>query len=264
MSQSPSLAKFSFLAGSGADVKVTDANSDNVLHHVARSQHLDIMKRAVKLGVSVRQANNDGDLPIHLASRSNESDNMKCLNFLIAKKSPVNAKNKENESCLFLALESKATKCAGRLLQAGATLVDSKLKYLEYDEVTLLADPLVIMMAPKPIEMTLRLGTLFSKCAKRDESHCAELQSLSESMQRLAVEMMDKAEWTEYDVTDDLFSYGMENEQKLVRQSFRHSPTVKHVRALTLPSTLRDTRRRSLLSLTLSFSLSPAFPSRRN
>ncbi|XP_065838952.1 short transient receptor potential channel 4-like isoform X2 [Oscarella lobularis] len=212
---SSSFSKFSLLLRLGADVKATDSSSENVLHHAARYNRLGIMKRAVELGVSPLKADEDGNLPIHVASSSDDGDNMKCLNFLIEKKSPVNAKNKENESCLFTALQSKATKCVGRLLQAGASLADSKLKYLQYDEVTLLANPQVIMMAPKPIEMTLRLGTLFSKCAKRDESHRGELQSLSESMQSLAVEMMDKADWTEYDITDDLFAYGMENEQKL-------------------------------------------------
>ena len=134
------------------------------------------MKRAVELGVSHSKADKD-----EIFRFSDESDNMECLDFLLQKKSPFNANNKENESCLFTALQSKATKCVGRLLQAGASLADSQLKYLQYDEVILLDNPEVIMMPPKPIEMTLRLGTLFSKCAKRDESHRGELHSRSKA-----------------------------------------------------------------------------------
>ena len=228
--RSQSFATFSFLVESlGVDVQVTDSNSKNVLHHAVISNQLDVMKLAVERGVSLRHADDNGWLPIHYASTLDDSQRMECLNFLIKNNSPVNAKSKKNESCLFTALQSKATKCVGRLLQAGATLNDSKLECLEYDEVTLLADPQVMMMAPKPIDTMLRLGTLFSKCAKRDESHRGELQSLSESMQSLAVEMMVKADWMDFNITDDLFAYGIEKEQKLVRQSLRHCRTVKRI-----------------------------------
>ena len=204
---------FSLLLRFGADVNETDRQLRNVVHHAAIHKHPDIMKRAVELGVSPLKADDLGDFPIHHASWSGDTE---CLNFLIEDESPVNAKNKEKESCLFLALESQAEKCVGRLLEAGASLEDSKLKDLGYDEVTLLADPQVIMTAPKPIERMLRLGTLFAMCAKREESHRCELQSLSERMQSLAVEMMDKANWWCSDITDDLLAYGIETEQKLV------------------------------------------------
>ena len=207
------LAKFSALL-LRANLRVTDSDSANILHYGAAYERLEIMKRAVDLGISPLDADIDGNLPIHFASQADER--IECLNFLIKKQSPVNAKNGDNESCLFLALQNRATKCVGRLLQAGATLTDSKLKYLQYDEVSLLADSHVIMMAPKPIEMALRFGMLFAKCSKRDESYRGELKALSENMQSLAVKLMIKAEWTESDITENLFVYGLKNEQKLV------------------------------------------------
>ena len=212
---SSSFEKFSLLLDLEADVKETDSKSRNVLHHAALSENLGIMRLAVERGVSPQDRDDEGNLPIHFAC---ESGDVKCLEFFIEKQSPVNEPNKIGQSCLHLALEKEAKMCVERLIKAGATFDDSTIRDLRYDKVTLLADHRVIRRSPKPIEMTLRLATLYHECAQRDELHRLELWSLSKSMQGLAVEMMDKAHWTKDDITDDLFEYGMENQQKMVSQ----------------------------------------------
>ncbi|XP_065839482.1 uncharacterized protein [Oscarella lobularis] len=183
---------------------------------------MDVMKRAIELGVSLLDADNDGNLPIHMASYTKEglglpnaSAHLKGLKYLIQHNSPVNAKNKLNESPLFIALRFGLKKFVIRLIRAGATLADSKLKFLPYEKVTLLGDPQIILKTPNPIETMLKLRTLFSKCAQRDESHRTDYLSLSKKMESLAVEMMDKANWSSSDITDELFAYGTETEQKL-------------------------------------------------
>ena len=207
--------KFSLLLQLEVDIKVTDSKSRNVVHIAAECGRFRIMKRATVLGVSPLDVDNDGCSPIHLASRSDDGD-LECLNYLIENNSPVNAKNKRNESPLFLALQRRATKFIACLVQAGATLDDSKLKCLQYDEVTLLNDAQVILVAPKPLDMMLRLGALFAKCAQHDESHRDDYLSLSKDMELLAVEMMIRAKWTANDIMSDSFTYGIEAEQKLV------------------------------------------------
>ena len=192
---------------------------------------MDVMKRAIELGVSLLDADNDGNLPIHMASYTKEglglpnaSAHLKGLKYLIQHNSPVNAKNKLNESPLFIALRFGLKKFVIRLIRAGATLADSKLKFLPYEKVTLLGDPQIILKTPNPIETMLKLRTLFSKCAQRDESHRTDYLSLSKKMESLAVEMMDKANWSSSDITDELFAYGTETEQKLVSRSACREP----------------------------------------
>ena len=211
--------KFSLLLQLEVDVKATDSKSRNVVHIAAECGRFRVMKRATRLSVSPLDVDNDGCFPIHLASLSDDgdpSDRLECLNYLIENNSPVNAKNKRNESPLFLALQRRATTLVERLVQAGATLADSKLKCLQYDEVTLLNDTQVILVAPKPLNMMLRLGALFAKCAQHDESHRDDYLSLSKDMERLAVEMMIKAKWKANDIMSESFTYGIEAEQKLV------------------------------------------------
>ena len=221
-----SFAKFSLLRRLKVDIKATDTRSRNIVHIAAECGHFPIMKRAIELGVSPLDADDEGCFPMHFVSRSDSgdpaemSDRLKCLNYLIENNASVNAKNKRNESPLFLALQRKAKTFIERLVQAGATLADSKLKCLQYDEVTLLSDPQVILVAPKPLDMMLRLGALFAKCAKRDELHRGELLTLSNDMERLAVEMMDKAKWRADDIIN-LFAHGIEAEQKLVSAFIR-------------------------------------------
>ena len=220
-----SFAKFNLLRRRlEVDIKATDTRSRNIVHIAAECGRFRIMKRAIELGVSPLDADDEGCFPMHLASRSDYgspaemSDRLECLNYLIESNVPVNAKNKRNESPLFLALQTKAKKFIERLVQAGATLGYSKLKCLQYDEVTLLCDPQVILVAPKPLDMMLRLGALFAKCAKRDETHRGEFLALSNDMERLAVEMMDKAKWRANDIMSNLFTRGIEAEQKLVSE----------------------------------------------
>ena len=132
------------------------------------------------LGVSPLDADDDGCFPMHFLSRSDfgeMSERLECLNYLIENNASVNAKNKRNESPLFLALQTKAKKFIERLVQAGATLVDSKLKCLQCDEVTLLSDPQVILVAPKPLDMMLRLGA-FSPSAPNATIRIAAIFSL--------------------------------------------------------------------------------------
>ena len=124
------------------------------------------------------------------------------------------------------------------LLKIGATCVVSKMRDLPYEKVTLLADHRVIRMSAKPIEMTLQLAALFCECSKREQLHSREL-SLSESMQSLAVEMMDKAHRTEDNIGQDLFEYGIENNQKMVshfarRNSYQHILCLNSLRAHSL------------------------------
>ena len=237
-SQCSSYEKFSLLLRLKVDIKATDSKSRNIVHIAAECGRFRIMKRAVELGacMSPLDADDDGCFPMHFLSRSDfgemsdrleclnyleMSDRLECLNYLIENNACVNAKNKRNESPLFLALQTKAKKFIECLVQAGATLVDSKLKCLQCDEVTLLSDPQVILVAPKPLDMTLRLGALFAKCAKRDDSHSCDFLALSNDMERLAVEMMDKAKWRVDDITGSLFAHGIEAEQKLVSE-FTH------------------------------------------
>ena len=219
-----SFAKFNLLRRLEVDIKVTDTRSRNIVHIAAECGRFRIMKRAMELGVSPLDADDDGCFPMHLVSRSDYgemSDRLRCLSYLIENNASVDVKNKRNESPLFLALQTKAKKFIERLVQAGAMLADSKLKCLQYDEVTLLSDPQVILVASKPLDMMLRLGELFAKCAKRDESHRGEFLTLSNDMERLAVEMMDKAKWSANDIMSNFFTRGIEAEQKLVSEFIR-------------------------------------------
>ncbi|XP_065839479.1 short transient receptor potential channel 4-like isoform X4 [Oscarella lobularis] len=219
------LEKFSLLLRHEFDMGASNSKSRNVLHVAAESGNLGVLKRAIDYGGPgslVYDDDADGNRPIHIASQqlNNEENRMKCLECLIRESAgTVNVNNNDNDSPLVLVLRTEANAKAkmtsvALLFEAGATVTDSKLKCLPYEELSRLNNTQLIMMAPRPIDLTLQLGTLFAKCAKRDESHRGEYLSWSESLESLAVEMIDKAKWKASDVSRDLLAYGMETQKK--------------------------------------------------
>eukprot|EP00118_Oscarella_pearsei_P023981 m.294767 g.294767 ORF g.294767 m.294767 type:complete len:999 (+) comp40755_c0_seq55:585-3581(+) len=203
-----STEKFNFLIDQGADPKATALNLRNAVHIAAASRNVQILTRALEMGVDHLAKDGEGNLPIHFAI-----GNMKCLKLLIEKGSPLNIENNNHESCLAIALQSRATECVGILLEAGGPeLLNSKLKNLEYPQLSILAEPKNLAMSTKPLMTMLRLNTLFAKCADHNESHAKDFRSLAESMELLAVEMLENARVS---IPMELLTYGIENEQKL-------------------------------------------------
>eukprot|EP00118_Oscarella_pearsei_P023980 m.294762 g.294762 ORF g.294762 m.294762 type:complete len:497 (+) comp40755_c0_seq51:585-2075(+) len=207
-----STEKFNFLIDQGADPKATALNLRNAVHIAAASRNVQILTRALEMGVDHLAKDEDGNLPIHYAVAVG-TGSVKCLKLLIEKGSPLDVKNYYRESCLTIALKSGARKCVGILLEAGGL----ELPDPGFPQMGILAELEVLAMSSRPMMTMLQLNKLFSKCADRNESHAKDFRSLAESMELLAVEMLENARVS---IPMELLTYGIENEQKLVSAAY--------------------------------------------
>ena len=214
--------KFALLLERKLDPHVKGAKGANICHAAAQQGNIKILEKAKELGVDLHLTDVNEATILHKAARGG-SKAFKTLNFLVENGFDVHAKNKLNQTPLYMALTAKNEKGCALLVSASSSidLSSEQLGGLHYEQLRLLSNPEPIIDCQDPLLVCLQICRAFRKGARFSGAYKLDMEAEADSLEELAIEMVHSitAKSARNVLSTGLLTYAVAEEMKQVKPS---------------------------------------------